>query len=151
MEKRSLLYILLIMVILTGCQAAGQAVQTPALTEAEPPTEVPAPTAIPTSTPIATPQPIPVEAQEGWELVWQDEFDGDSINPENWTYDIGGWGWGNGEAQYYTDQPENARVENGLLVIEARFEKYRRFLLHLRPVKNPGAARIPVRAHRSAD
>ena len=89
-----------------------------------PPTKTPAPTAIPTSTPISAPDPIAPDAESGWELVWHDEFDGDAINPENWTYDIGGWGWGNGEAQYYTDRPENARVENGLLVIEARQEKY---------------------------
>jgi beta-glucanase (GH16 family) len=89
-----------------------------------PPTGTPLPTAIPTSTPIATPEPIPVGAGEGWELVWSDEFDGETINPDNWAYEFGGWGWGNGEAQYYTDRPENARVENGLLVIEARFEKY---------------------------
>ena len=57
-------------------------------------------------------------------MVWNDEFEGTEINPDNWTYDIGGWGWGNGEAQYYTDEPENARVENGMLVIEARFERY---------------------------
>jgi hypothetical protein len=58
------------------------------------------------------------------ELVWSDEFDGDAIDPSNWNYDIGGWGWGNGEAQYYTDRPENARVQNGLLVIEGRFERF---------------------------
>jgi beta-glucanase (GH16 family) len=46
------------------------------------------------------------------------------INPANWTFDIGGWGWGNGEAQYYTDRPENARIEDGMLVIEARQEKF---------------------------
>ena len=44
--------------------------------------------------------------------------------PSNWTYDIGGWGWGNGESQYYTDRPENARLQNGLLVIEGRQERY---------------------------
>lgn len=60
----------------------------------------------------------------GWNLIWQDEFDGDTIDPANWTYDIGGWGWGNGEGQYYTSRPENARLENGMLVIEARQEKY---------------------------
>ena len=60
----------------------------------------------------------------GYQLVWNDEFDGRSINTKNWTYDIGGWGWGNGEAQYYTDRPENARVEKGMLVIEALQEKY---------------------------
>jgi beta-glucanase (GH16 family) len=58
------------------------------------------------------------------ELVWNDEFDGDTINLSNWTYDIGGWGWGNGESQYYTDRPENARLQNGLLVIEGRQERF---------------------------
>lgn len=77
-----------------------------------------------TTTTIVIPEPIPIEALEGYELVWNDEFDGDSIDRSNWTYDIGGWGWGNGEAQYYTDRPENARVENGLLVIEADFEQF---------------------------
>jgi len=73
---------------------------------------------------IPTPDPIPVEPPEGMELVWSDEFDGDTIDRSNWTFDIGGWGWGNGEAQYYTDRPENARIENGLLVIELREEEY---------------------------
>jgi beta-glucanase (GH16 family) len=54
-------------------------------------------------------EPMPIEPPEGMELVWSDEFDGDTIDRSNWTYDIGGWGWGNGEAQYYTDRPENAR------------------------------------------
>ena len=57
-------------------------------------------------------------------MVWDDEFDGNTINPKNWTYDIGAGGWGNGEAEFYTNRPENARVENGMLVIEALQEKY---------------------------
>jgi beta-glucanase (GH16 family) len=77
-----------------------------------------------TTTTIAPPEPVPPLAPEGFELVWSDEFDGDAINRDNWTYDIGGWGWGNGEAQYYTDRPENARLQNGLLVIEARQERF---------------------------
>ena len=77
-----------------------------------------------TTTTIATPPPIPIEDTEEWELVWHDEFDGGATDPLNWTYDIGGWGWGNGEAQYYTDRPENARLENGLLVIELRQEQF---------------------------
>jgi beta-glucanase (GH16 family) len=76
-----------------------------------------------TTTTIATPEAIPIELPEGYELVWSDEFDGDTINLENWMYDIGGWGWGNGEQQYYTDRRENARLQNGLLVIEGRFER----------------------------
>jgi len=57
--------------------------------------------------------------KEGFTLTWQDEFDGNEINPENWTYDLGGGGWGNHELQTYTDNSENARIENGHLVIEA--------------------------------
>src|SRR5690606_16638249 len=81
-------------------------------------------TSVPTSTPIPTPEPVAAEPGEGWELVWSDEFDGEAIDPANWAFELGGWGWGNGEAQFYTDRPENARVENGLLVIEARLEKF---------------------------
>jgi beta-glucanase (GH16 family) len=76
------------------------------------------------TTTIASPEPIPPEPPDGMQLVWSDEFDGDQIDRSNWTYDIGGWGWGNGEAQYYTDRPENARVQNGLLVIELRQEQF---------------------------
>lgn len=72
----------------------------------------------------STPQPTPIPTLEGWTLRWHDEFDGDQIDRANWTYDIGGHGWGNGEMQYYTDRPVNARVENGNLVIEAHQEKY---------------------------
>jgi beta-glucanase (GH16 family) len=61
-----------------------------------------------------------------WELVWSDEFDGDSIDSMNWTYDIGTGsnGWGNRELQYYTERAENARIEDGSLVIEARQEAF---------------------------
>ncbi|MBN2388466.1 MAG: family 16 glycosylhydrolase [Anaerolineales bacterium] len=60
----------------------------------------------------------------GWTLVWHDEFEGRSIDLENWTFDIGGSGWGNNERQFYTDRPENARIEEGRLVIEAREEEF---------------------------
>lgn len=69
-------------------------------------------------------KPTPITVPDGWNLVWQDEFDGKKIDTKNWTYDIGGWGWGNGELQFYTSRPENARLEDGLLVIEARQEKF---------------------------
>ncbi len=129
MKRRNLLLVLIMTAAaFTGCQL----LEAPAPTATLPPTATPQPTAteeptatpIATSTPIPTPEPIPVSQEEGWELVWQDEFEGDAINPDNWMYDIGGWGWGNGEAQYYTNRPENARVENGLLVIEARQERF---------------------------
>jgi beta-glucanase (GH16 family) len=67
----------------------------------------------------------PVPAQPpSWTLAWHDEFDGGAIDLSNWNFDLGGGGWGNGEAESYTSRPENARVEDGSLVIEARQEKY---------------------------
>lgn len=56
-----------------------------------------------------------------WKLAWSDEFDGNKIDETKWTYDVGDWGWGNYEPQYYTERrTENARVEDGNLIIEAR-------------------------------
>ncbi len=73
-------------------------------------------------------QPAPTEQPdwilEGWDLVWHDEFEGETINLDNWTFDIGGSGWGNSESQFYTDRPENARIEDGMLLIEARQEDF---------------------------
>jgi len=86
--------------------------------------DVTTPTVPRPTTTIATPEPVPPDPPDGMELVWSDEFDGDTVDLTNWTYDIGGWGWGNGEAQYYTDRPENARTQNGLLVIELREEQF---------------------------
>ena len=58
---------------------------------------------------------------EEWQLVWSDEFEGDAIDTSKWIYDIGDWGWGNNELQYYTEgREENARIEDGNLIIEAR-------------------------------
>jgi beta-glucanase (GH16 family) len=57
-------------------------------------------------------------------LVWSDEFDEDSINTDNWTFEIGDGcpnvcGWGNNELQNYTDEEENARIQDGKLIITA--------------------------------
>ncbi|MDZ7776766.1 MAG: hypothetical protein U5L09_14760 [Bacteroidales bacterium] len=59
-------------------------------------------------------------------LVCQDEFDGNGLpDDEKWGYDIGGSGWGNNELQYYTQaDTNNARVEDGKLIIEAHKETY---------------------------
>ena len=59
-----------------------------------------------------------------YQLVWSDEFDGDQLDESVWSYNTGGNGWGNNEKQYYTDRPENIRVQNGMLEIEARKEQY---------------------------
>lgn len=57
-------------------------------------------------------------------LVWADEFKKDGLpDPSNWSYDVGDHGWGNNELQYYSkDDLKNARVEKGILIIEARVD-----------------------------
>lgn len=59
-------------------------------------------------------------------LVWSDEFKKPGLpDSTKWAYEVGGNGWGNNERQFYTHQrPENARVEKGKLIIEARKEAY---------------------------
>ncbi len=63
---------------------------------------------------------------EGFDLVWNDEFEGETVKPANWIFEAGtgcpNCGWGNNELQYY--RRENASVENGVLTIEAKKEKY---------------------------
>lgn len=63
---------------------------------------------------------------QNWSLIWADEFDYTGLpDSEKWVYDVGGDGWGNNELQYYTNsREENARVEDGKLIIEARKESY---------------------------
>jgi len=62
----------------------------------------------------------------GWKLVWSDEFNYKGLpDSTKWNYDVGGDGWGNAELEFYTKKRlENARVENGSLIIEARKEKW---------------------------
>ncbi len=81
------------------------------------------------SAPGVTPQAAPPE----WEPAWADEFDRDGRpDPANWGYVTGDGtqfglppGWGNNEVEWYTnDRAENARVENGLLIIEARHDGF---------------------------
>ena len=63
--------------------------------------------------------PTPAET-----LVWHDEFDVRGLpNPERWAFEVGLVR--NNERQYYTQaRAENARIEDGMLVIEAHKEPY---------------------------
>ena len=76
--------------------------------------------------PAYSPAPA-VSARSDWTLVWSDEFDRDGLpDTSRWNYDVGGDGWGNHELQFYTAaRRENARIENGHLVIEARREAWK--------------------------
>jgi beta-glucanase (GH16 family) len=58
-----------------------------------------------------------------WKLVWSDEFDKPGLpDPAKWTYEHGFVR--NNEQQFYTrERKENARVENGVLIIKAHKER----------------------------
>ncbi len=62
----------------------------------------------------------------GWQLVWQDEFDGDELDESSWNIEELPAGWVNDESQRYTgghDQEDsNLWVDGGKLYIEARRE-----------------------------
>jgi len=60
-----------------------------------------------------------------WKLVWSDEFDKAGLPDQaKWGYETGFIR--NHERQFYTKaRKENARVEDGMLIIEARKEKYK--------------------------
>ena len=89
----------------------------------------------PDSTPIATPL-------AGYQLVWSDEFsqDPDGLpDTAKWRYEEGFIR--NSEAQYYTKaRKENARIENGRLIIEGRKESF----------PNPSSKGPPVASYTSA-
>jgi beta-glucanase (GH16 family) len=55
--------------------------------------------------------------------IWDEEFDyTGKPYATNWTYDLGGTGWGNNELEYYTDDSSNAYIKDGVLTITARRE-----------------------------
>ena len=56
-------------------------------------------------------------------LAWSEEFD--AIDPDSWSFETGGHGWGNNELQFYTDGANaftqyDAMAGSRVLVIEAR-------------------------------
>lgn len=61
--------------------------------------------------------------------AFADEFDGPTIDAAVWRYDTARnkEGWHNNEKQYYSAaRTENARIENGALIIETRLERLER-------------------------
>ena len=67
---------------------------------------------------------------DGYKIVWQDLFDGDSLDLQNWNIEVNGNGGGNNELQFYTDEPTNVHVGddgdgNSCLILTARREYYK--------------------------
>ena len=67
-------------------------------------------------------QPAPNE----YGLVWEDEFNGSTLDNSKWTHQLGDgsqfglWGWGNGELQYY--KQENTTLADGVATITVKEE-----------------------------
>lgn len=59
------------------------------------------------------------QSKKGYQLVWEDNFNGSSLNMSCWSNEIADPGWVNNELQRYTDG-ENVSVKNGKLFITAR-------------------------------
>lgn len=60
---------------------------------------------------------LPAE-YEGYTLVWEDRFDGDSLNPDDWNVETHEPGWVNNELQAYVDSSDNIYIEDGDLVLK---------------------------------
>ncbi|MBQ9678965.1 MAG: glycoside hydrolase family 16 protein [Prevotella sp.] len=61
-------------------------------------------------------------APDGYQLVWEDNFDGTALNEKAWSIEVSGSGGGNQELQYY--RRENVSVADGNLILTAKRENY---------------------------
>ena len=88
--------------MLTGCGGGTSSVQT-------------------TAPETTAPKPAATEAPEldGYNLLWHDEFDGDTLDESLWNYEPHAPGWTNEELQEYTTSTDNVFVKDGSLVIKA--------------------------------
>lgn len=92
---------------------------------------------------------------DSWKPTWADEFEGDTIDRKKWDFDLGNgfynygsqqWisGWGNDELQYYTDQPNNVFVADGMLHIKVIKESRDGFGYTSARVKSRGRDQSPL-------
>ena len=118
--------------LLTGCAgtSAAESKSESAAAPAETTTEAPAETtpspaetsAAQTEATEKTEKPadqpeIPVP--DGYTLLWNDEFDGDTLDTAIWSYDPHEPGWTNSELQEYTESTDNVFLRDGKLVLKA--------------------------------
>ena len=122
--------IALLLASLTACGAKETAIEdAPQATEtvADAQTEVTEPTteAEPEEKQPKVYEELPQVAQEevpeleGYTLLWNDEFNGDTLDLETWRYEKHQPGWVNSELQEYTDSTDNIFVKDGRLIIKA--------------------------------
>jgi len=63
-----------------------------------------------------------IATAQNYQLVWSDEFNGNSLDLSKWQYEQNCDGGGNAEMQCYTNSPSNLRVNNGSLTITATIQ-----------------------------
>ena len=74
---------------------------------------------------FTTIQPVQDPITDYTNLVFSDEFNTDGApDSSKWGYDLGAGGWGNAEAQYYTNSANNVIVQGGNLKITAKAENF---------------------------
>lgn len=75
------------------------------------------------ATPDTTPETSVTKTEtpelSGYNLLWSDEFDGNTLNEENWNRELRDPGWTNNELQEYTASDDNIFVRDGKLVLKA--------------------------------
>lgn len=59
-----------------------------------------------------------------WVMIWNDEFDNSTLDNTKWVNDVGGNGWGNNEAQFYTAGNANLTIANGEATFTAKDEQF---------------------------
>lgn len=57
--------------------------------------------------------------EKTYQLIWEDEFNGNEINKDNWSFVLWDAGKVNNEWQKYVENTANYKVENGILSITA--------------------------------
>ena len=62
-------------------------------------------------------------SKKGYTLKWEDNFDGDSLNRDDWNVELHEPGWVNNELQAYVDSTDNIEVKDGHLVLKPKKTK----------------------------
>jgi len=112
--------------LITACAVQRSAsAGSPSAIQSNPNLVTVAPAATPTATPTVAPTPSPsptpyIGPPEGYELQFSDEFEAEQIDETKWGFELGPWPY-NEELECYTR--DNAWLENGALILEARTEK----------------------------
>lgn len=63
-------------------------------------------------------QPEDYLTKEGYKEVWKDDFNGDSLNRDDWNVELHEPGWVNSEWQEYVDSDKNIQVKDGNLYLK---------------------------------